>query len=104
MGDYQVNNNENQENPQEQTEIKELITRAIQDAGFKALLISDPDRAMESYNLTDVQKMLIKSLREEDINKLTPENLEEFFSADAAVYTPDTDAEFEMEEAGEEDI
>ncbi len=71
------------------SEIKEVIRRAITAPVFKELLLRDPDKALEDFTLTEVQRLLIKSLNEEDLNKLTPENLEEYFSADAAVYTPD---------------
>lgn len=51
-----------------------------------------------------MQSILIKSLDEEDFDKLTAENMEEFFAADSAVYTPDMDAQLEIEEATEDDI
>jgi hypothetical protein len=104
MGDDKVEKNPTGENQPEGTEIKDLIIRAVQDPDFKALLIKDPDKAIENYKLTEVQKMLIKTLGEEDLNKLTPENLEEYFSADAAVYTPDIGDELLAEKAEEDDI
>jgi hypothetical protein len=85
-------------------QIKDLILRAIQEPEFKALLVQDPDRAMEGYELTETQKMLVKTLRPEDLEKLTPENLEEYFSADSAVYTPDLEAELQPDKAEEDDI
>lgn len=104
MKENNVNDMTNLENDNKETEIKDLIMRAIEEPEFKMLLTEDPDKAMEDYNLTEVQKMLIKTLRQEDIEKLTPENLEEFFSADSAVYTPDLEAEIEIEKAEEDDI
>ncbi|MDW2799933.1 hypothetical protein RZO55_20380 [Clostridium boliviensis] len=89
---------------QDFSEIRSLLMRAIKDAEFKKMLISDTDKVLEEYNFTEVQKILIKSLREDDIDKLSPENLEEYFSADSAVYTPDVEEELLMEEAGEDDI
>jgi len=89
---------------QDTAEVKEVIMRAVQDQEFKQLLISDPDKALSEYNLTEFQKMLIGNLELEDLEKLTPENLEEYFSADSAVYTPDVEAELGVEEADEEDI
>lgn len=94
----------NQDVQKEATEIKELIMRAVSDEEFKALLVNEPDKAMEGYNLTEVQKLLIKTLTQDDIDKLTPENLEEYFSADSAVYTPDIESEIEVEQAKEDDI
>lgn len=86
------------------TEIQEVITRAVQDEEFKSLLVNDPDIALKDYELSEMQLMLIKSLDEEDFDKLTAENMEEFFAADSAVYTPDIDAQLEIEEATEDDI
>lgn len=94
--------NENVNN--KKTEIKDLITRAVTDEEFKKQLIEDPDNAMKGYELSEVQRLLIKSLRTEDLEKLTPQNLEEYFSADSAVYTPDVDQELNADEAGEDDI
>lgn len=86
------------------TAIQEVITRAVQDEEFKSLLVNDPDIALKDYELSEIQLMLIKSLDEEDFDKLTAENMEEFFAADSAVYTPDIDAQLEIEEATEDDI
>lgn len=99
-------NEEKKMNQQEgaNIEIKDLIMRAIEDLDYKQLLINDPDKAMEDYELTDVQKMLIKSLRPEDLETLVADNLEELFSADSAVYTPDMEAEMETDIAEEDDI
>ncbi len=36
-----------------------------------------------------MQLLLLRSLDEEDLAKLTPENLDEFFAVDSAVYTPE---------------
>ena len=88
----------------DETQIKELIEKAVLDQEFKTLLIEDPDEAMKNFKLTEVQQLLVKSLRREDLEKLTPENLEEYFSADSAVYTPDVNEELNAEEADEEDI
>lgn len=85
-------------------EIKDIINRAIEDEAFKTLLIEQPEEAMKGYNLTEVQQMLIKTLTKDDIEKLTGENIEEYFSADAAVYTPDIESEILIDEAEEDDI
>lgn len=69
--------------------IGSIFKRVIEDESFKELLLSDSDAALAEYKLSDVQVTLIKSLSRDDLDKLTPENLEEFFAADAAVYTPD---------------
>jgi hypothetical protein len=80
--------NENDDN----SGIKMVIMRILSDEDFKQELLDDPDKALEGYNLTEVQRILIKSLGPEDFDKITPENVHEFFSADAAVYTPDEGA------------
>jgi len=66
-----------------------VFQRIVTDSDFKSRLLTDPETALAEYDLSDIQVLMIKSLSEEDLNKLTPENLEEFFAADAAVYTPD---------------
>ena len=73
----------------EGTEIGRLFGRVVGDPVFKKQLLSDPDTALQGYDLSQAQIMMIKTLEEEDYAKLTPENLTEYFSADAAVYTPD---------------
>lgn len=47
---------------------------------------------------------MIKSLTEEDFDKLTPENIEEYFAADSAIYTPDFDDSIPVEYSEEDDI
>lgn len=47
---------------------------------------------------------MIKSLTKEDYDKLTPENINEYFSADSAIYTPDFDENIEIEYADEDEI
>lgn len=73
----------------EETVIGAIFQRVVSDEEFKKILIADPDKALSEYELSETQAVLIKSLSEEDLDKLTPGNLDEFFAADAAVYTPD---------------
>lgn len=80
---------ENNVNEDLASPISKLFQRIVSDPEFKQLLIENPDVALKDYDLNEAQVIMIKNLNEEDLNKLTPENLEEFFSADAAVYTPD---------------
>jgi hypothetical protein len=75
--------------PGEGTEIGRLFTRIVTDPEFKQLLLTDPDTALQGYDLSQAQIMMVKTLDADDFDKLTPENLTEYFSADAAVYTPD---------------
>jgi hypothetical protein len=66
-----------------------VLERAIAEPEFAQKLLDDPDEALSGYTLTEVQLLLLRSLDEEDLAKLTPENLEEFFAVDSAVYTPE---------------
>jgi hypothetical protein len=73
----------------EGTEIGRLFNRIVTDPIFKKQLLTDPDTALTGYDLSQAQILMVKTLEEGDFDKLTPENLAEYFSADAAVYTPD---------------
>lgn len=73
----------------EGTEIGRLFSRIVTDPGFKKQLLTDPDTALAGYDLSQAQILMVTTLEEGDFDKLTPENLTEYFSADAAVYTPD---------------
>lgn len=86
---------ENSPNPEndpvepESNQVKDVLERAIADPEFGRQLLDDPDSALAEYELSEVQLLLLRSLDEEDLAKLTPENLEEYFAVDSAVYTPD---------------
>jgi len=73
------------------SQVKEVLERAVADPAFARQLLDDPDTALAGYVLSEVQ-LLLRSLDEEDLAKLTPENLDEYFAVDSAVYTPE-DAE-----------
>ena len=74
---------------EERTQIKDVLERAVTDPVFGALLLEDPDAALIDYQLSEVQMLLLRSLDKEDLEKLTPENLNEHFAIDSAVYTPE---------------
>lgn len=94
----------NNNNTDKASTLQEFIERIVVDEEFKENFLNNPDEAMEGWDLTDAQKLLLKSLDPEDVAKLTPENVEEYFSADSAVYTPDMDEDMGDEEnQGEED-
>ncbi|MCL2718844.1 MAG: hypothetical protein FWE14_08725 [Lachnospiraceae bacterium] len=84
-----------QMNEEDKSGIKLVIIRILSDQDFKEELIQDMDKALEGYELTEVQKILFKSLSPEDIENLSPDNIEEYFSADTAVYTPDEEADLD---------
>lgn len=71
------------------SQVKEVLERAIADPDFARALLDDPDTALAEYTLSEVQLLLLQSLDEEDLEKLSPDNLDEFFAVDSAVYTPD---------------
>jgi hypothetical protein len=74
---------------EEPNQVKDVLERAIADPDFGRRLLDDPDTALAGYELSEVQLLLLRSLDEEDLAKLTPENLEEYFAVDSAVYTPE---------------
>jgi hypothetical protein len=78
-------NNENIDQAKIDSPISRLFQRVVTDEDFKKLLIENPDEALKEYELSEAQVIMDR----EDIEKLNADNLEEFFSADAAVYTPD---------------
>lgn len=84
--------------------IQEIMEKAISDPEFKAKLIEDPDKVLEQYNISEISRIMIKSLTAEDYEKLTPENINEYFSADSAIYTPDFDDSIEVDYAEEDEI
>lgn len=94
------NKNEMQE---DNSGTKMVVLRILSDPDFKEELIEDVDKALEGYDLSEVQKILIKSLSPEDIENLTPDNIEEYFSADTAVYTPDEAADLDEYETFNDD-
>lgn len=100
-----VNNNELVElASQSNTAIQEIMEKAITDPDFKKTLLTDPDTILDQYDISEISRIMIKSLTEEDYDKLTPENITEYFSADSAIYTPDFDDSIEVEYAGDDEI
>jgi len=77
------------EDASSQSQVKEVLERAIADPDFAKKLLDDPDAALDGYDLSEVQLLLLRSLDEDDLAKLTPENLDEFFAVDSAVYAPE---------------
>ncbi len=94
---------ETMQNCEENSGIKMVIIRLLSDEDFKDALIENPDEALEDYELSEVQKILIKSLSPEDLDNLSPDNIEEYFSADAAVYTPDEGVDIDEMDTFDED-
>src|SRR5205814_10327026 len=80
---------EDMEEQGERTQIEDVLERAVTDPDCGRQLLDDPDTALAGYELSEVQILLLRSLDEEDLARLTPENLDEFFAVDSAVYTPE---------------
>jgi hypothetical protein len=80
-----------EQTPQQEapSQVKVVLERAIADPEFAKLLLDDPDAALAGYELSEVQLLLLRSLDEDDLAKLTPDNLDEFFAVDSAVYAPE---------------
>ncbi len=97
--------NEKGTNYEENSEIKKIVFRLISDENFKKELINNPGEALSDYNLSEVQKILIMSLSQEDLENLNEDNIDEYFSADAAIYTPDEGVDIdEMETFDENEL
>lgn len=99
------NNDKNVENLNDTSALQEFIEELITDEEMKENFIANPDEVLKNYELNESQRLLLKSLDQEDIMKLSPENVEEFFSADSAVYTPEIDEDLlDSESQGEDDL
>ncbi len=84
--------------------IQKVIEKAITDESFKQRLLENPDETLADYDISEIGKIMIKTLTKEDLERLTPENIEEYFAADSAIYTPDFDKDLPIEYSDEEDI
>lgn len=47
--------------------VSQIIGRAVIDAEFRETLFSNPEQALEDYNLTDDEKEALKNLKQEDL-------------------------------------
>lgn len=68
-------------------QVRDVLERAIAEPDFGRRLIEAPDTALAEYHLSDVQLLLLRSLDKEDLEKLTPDNLEEYFSMQPTLYS-----------------
>ena len=84
--------------------IQVIIEKAILDPEFKAKLIESPDEILDQYEISEIARIMIKSLTKEDFDKLTSENISEYFAADSAIYTPDFDENIQIEYSDDDDI
>lgn len=84
--------------------IQEIMEKVLSDETFKFQLLKNPDEVLDQYELSEITRIMIKSLTAEDYDKLTPENIGEYFSADSAIYTPDFDEDIVVEYVDEDEI
>ena len=80
------------------------MEQAITNPDFKKRLLESPDEVLDEYNIGGITRIMIKSLSEEDYDKLTPENITEYFAAESAIYTPDIDDSQIIEYYDEDDL
>ena len=50
-----------------QDAVSQIIGRAVTDPEFRKTLFSNPEQALEDYNLTDDEKEALKNLKQEDL-------------------------------------
>ena len=50
-----------------QDAVSQIIGRAVIDSEFRETLFSNPEQALEDYNLTDDEKESLKNLKREDL-------------------------------------
>jgi len=48
--------------------VREIITKAVVDEEFRALLLSDPGQALMGYELTDTEKEEFANLKADDLS------------------------------------
>ena len=53
-----------------ESSLKQIITRAVVDAEFRALLLSNPTSALTGYELTDEEKAIFHNLTSEGFEAL----------------------------------
>ncbi len=63
--------------------VEDVIRRAVDDLGFRATLLSDPEEALSAYELTDEQRENLSSLEEDFFEA---EGLEERISRSSAAW------------------
>ena len=50
-----------------QDAVSQIIGRAVTDAEFRKTLFSDPEQALQGYDLTEDDKEALKHLKQEDL-------------------------------------
>ncbi len=50
-----------------QDAVSQIIGRAVTDADFRETLFSNPEQALQGYDLTDDEQEALKNLKQEDL-------------------------------------
>ena len=50
-----------------QDAVSQIIGRAVTDAEYRQLLFSNPEQALQGYDLTDEEKEALENLEQEDL-------------------------------------
>ncbi len=73
--------------------IIEAIEKIVKDDDFKKRFLQDRTGTLQELELSDVQREMLEALTEQDIEFLKDKDIEEFYLANSAVYTPSVDDE-----------
>lgn len=46
---------------------EQVINRAVRDAGFRNLLLSEPSKALEGYDISDEERDILKNIDEDTL-------------------------------------
>ena len=54
-----------------QDAVSQIIGRAVTDADFREILFSNPEQALEDYDLTEDEEEALTNLKQEDLEDLS---------------------------------
>lgn len=54
-----------------QNAVSQIIGRAVTDADFRETLFSNPEQALQGYDLTEDDKEALKNLKQEDLEEFS---------------------------------
>ncbi len=54
-----------------QDAVSQIIGRAVTDADFRETLFSNPEQALQGYDLTEDDKEALKNLKQEDLEEFS---------------------------------
>ncbi len=86
--EHQMSDGENKKLP-----VVEAIEKIVKDDEFRERFFQDRVGTLQELELTDIQREMLEALTEQDIEFLKDKDIEEFYIANSAVYTPSVDDE-----------